>query len=146
MRIKNLLGASAVAVLMLMSGQTAFAASKTCPSGTIRVGKTVNSLAECNIEKDDSLIPTIQVIINVILGVLGLVSVVFIILGGITYVTSSGDPGKIKKAKDTILYGIIGLVVALLAYAIVNFVLSSVFGNVPSSSGGSGGSGGSSGP
>jgi multisubunit Na+/H+ antiporter MnhB subunit len=52
--------------------------------------------------------------------------VVVIILGGVQYTTSSGDPAKVKKAKDTILYGIIGLVVALLAYAIVNFVLSSL--------------------
>jgi multisubunit Na+/H+ antiporter MnhB subunit len=58
--------------------------------------------------------------------VLGFVAVVVIILGGVQYTTSSGDPAKVKKAKDTILYGIIGLVVALLAYAIVNFVLSSL--------------------
>jgi hypothetical protein len=42
------------------------------------------------------------------------------------FVTSSGDPGKVKKGKDTILYGIIGLVIALLAYAIINFVLTSL--------------------
>ena len=54
-------------------------------------------------------------------------AVAFIIFGGFQYTTSAGDPGKVKKAKDTILYGIIGLVVAMLAYAIVNFVLSNVF-------------------
>ena len=42
------------------------------------------------------------------------------------YTTSSGDSAKVKKAKDTIMYGVIGLVIALLAFAIVNFVLSSV--------------------
>ena len=98
-----------------------------CPTGTLRQGETVNSLGECNIEKDDSLMTTITQIINVILGVLGLAAVVVIILGGVTYVTSEGDPGKVKKAKDTILYGIIGLFVALLAFAIINFVLTSVF-------------------
>ena len=66
-------------------------------------------------------------IINVVIGVIGFVAVAFIIFGGIQYTTSAGDPGKVKKAKDTILYGIIGLVVAMLAYAIVNFVLSSAF-------------------
>ena len=49
-----------------------------------------------------------------------------IIIGGINYALSQGDPGKVKKAKDTILYGIIGLVVALLAFAIVQFVLSAI--------------------
>ena len=51
-----------------------------------------------------------------------------IIIGGIQYSTSAGDSGKVKKAKDTILYGIIGLVIALLAFAIVNFVLTQIFG------------------
>ena len=43
--------------------------------------------------------------------------------------TSSGDAGKVKKAKDTILYGIIGLVVCVLAFAIVNFVISNILGS-----------------
>ena len=70
---------------------------------------------------------TLDTIINVVLGVLGLLAVVIIIYGGFMYTTSAGDASKIKKAKDTIMYGVIGLVIALLAYAIVNFVLSSVF-------------------
>ena len=70
---------------------------------------------------------TLDTIINVVLGVLGLLAVAIIIYGGFMYTTSAGDASKIKKAKDTIMYGVIGLVIALLAYAIVNFVLSSVF-------------------
>lgn len=65
-------------------------------------------------------------IINAVIGVLGIVAVVVIIIGGVTYMTSSGDAGKVKKAKDTILYGVIGLVVVALAFAIVNFVLGNV--------------------
>ena len=49
-----------------------------------------------------------------------------IVIGGINYALSQGDPGKVKKAKDTILYGVIGLVVALLAFAIVTFVLQAL--------------------
>ena len=70
----------------------------------------------------------IQTIINTIIFVIGIVAVVMIIIGGINYATSQGDPSKVKKGKDTILYGIIGLVVALLAYAIVNFVLGALQG------------------
>ncbi len=70
---------------------------------------------------------TVKTIINVVIYVIGLIAVVMIILGGISYTTSQGDAGKVKKAKDTILYGIIGLVVAILAYAIVNFVLQNIF-------------------
>ncbi|MDR3298128.1 MAG: pilin [Candidatus Nomurabacteria bacterium] len=69
---------------------------------------------------------TIQLIINLIIFAIGLIAVIMVILGGIQYSTSQGDSGKVKKAKDTIMYGIIGLVVAILAFAIVNFVLSSV--------------------
>jgi hypothetical protein len=48
-----------------------------------------------------------------------------IILGALRYVISAGDASKITQAKNTILYAVIGLVVALLAFAIVNFVLTS---------------------
>ena len=65
-------------------------------------------------------------IINAVVGVLALVCVVVIIIGGINYMTSSGDAGKVKKAKDTILYGVIGLVVCVLAFAIVNFVIKNI--------------------
>ena len=60
------------------------------------------------------------------IGVLALVAVIVIIFAGVQYTTSAGDAGKVKKAKDSILYGIIGLVIAILAFAIVNFVLSSL--------------------
>lgn len=55
--------------------------------------------------------------------VVGLASVIMIIVGGFQYVMSSGDPGNITNAKNTILYAIIGLLVALLAQGIISFVL-----------------------
>lgn len=64
-----------------------------------------------------------QPIIETILLILGVLAVIMIIVGGILYILSAGDPGKAKKAKDTILYAVIGLVVAMLAYAIVSFVV-----------------------
>lgn len=67
-------------------------------------------------------------ILNGVIGVLGLVCVVVIIIGGINYMTSSGDAGKVKKGKDTILYGLIGLVICILAFALVNFVISNIIG------------------
>jgi magnesium-transporting ATPase (P-type) len=73
-----------------------------------------------------SLNTLIQNVINVLLFIIGAIAVIMIIVGGIEYVTSAGDPAKTKKAKDTILYSIVGLVIALLAYAIVNFVLTNL--------------------
>ena len=68
-----------------------------------------------------------QNIINVVIAVLGLVAVIFVIVGAVQYMTSQGDPGKAKKARDTIVYAILGVVLAALAYTIVNFVLGTVF-------------------
>lgn len=68
----------------------------------------------------------VQNIINVILYIVGILAVVMIIFGGIQYTTSAGDTSKVTKAKNTILYGIVGLVISILAYAIVNFVISKV--------------------
>ncbi len=73
------------------------------------------------------LMSILQLIINVALGVIGFVAVVMIIVGGVQYTTSSGDTAKVTKAKNTILYGVVGLVIALLAFAIVNFILTNVF-------------------
>ncbi|MDO5480056.1 MAG: pilin [Candidatus Saccharibacteria bacterium] len=68
-------------------------------------------------------------IVNGIVGALGLVAVIFIVVGGVNYMTSQGDPGKTKKAKDTILYASIGLIIAVLAFAIVNFVIGNIINN-----------------
>ena len=63
---------------------------------------------------------------NIALYVIGFISVVMLIWGGLRYVISGGASKKITDAKNTILYALIGLVVAFLAYAIVNFVLNAI--------------------
>lgn len=100
-----------------------------CPAGSERA--SADSYAECNIPvsaTQESVWDVVQRIINLVIGVLGVVTVVVIVLGGVMYATSSGEAANVKRAKDMIMYGVIGLVIALLAYAIVNFVLSNVFG------------------
>ena len=67
---------------------------------------------------------------NTILYIVGIVAVIMLIIGGIKYVVSGGDSKKVTDAKNTVLYAIIGLVIAFLAFAIVNFVISAL----PSSS------------
>ena len=74
---------------------------------------------------------TVGLTLNVVYVVVGVIAVIFIIIGGINYTMSQGDPGKVKKAKkDTVLYGIIGLIIALLAFAITAFVMNAMEGNV----------------
>ncbi|MBQ6375531.1 hypothetical protein IJJ37_01185 [Candidatus Saccharibacteria bacterium] len=70
----------------------------------------------------------LQGILNGIIGFLGVVAVIVIVIGGVMYMTSQGDPGKTKKAKDTILYATIGLIISVLAFAITNFVIINVIG------------------
>jgi hypothetical protein len=65
----------------------------------------------------------VTIIINTLLVVLGMVAVLMIVIGGIRYSTSAGDAAQVKRAKDTILYSVIGLIVAIMAFSIVNFVL-----------------------
>lgn len=79
------------------------------------------------ISSQGSLMTSLTLIINVVVGVVGFVAVAMIVMGGISFATSQGDTSKVAKARNTVLYGVVGLVVALLAFAIVNFVLSSVF-------------------
>ena len=61
-----------------------------------------------------------------LLVVAGAIAVIIIIFGGIMYITSTGDSARVKQAKDTILYAIIGLVVTIVAFAIVHFVSANI--------------------
>lgn len=74
-------------------------------------------------EAQPSLEEGIKNVVNIMLFILGAIAVIAIIIGGIRYATSNGDASAIKGAKDTILYAVVGLIVAILAYAIVNFVI-----------------------
>ncbi len=68
---------------------------------------------------------TFATITNVLLFIIGAIAVIMIVIGGIRYVVSGGDSSQITAAKNTILYAIVGIIVAILAYAVVNFVLQS---------------------
>lgn len=65
---------------------------------------------------------------NTLLLIIGVISVVMLIYGGFRYIISGGDNKKVTDAKNTILYAIIGLIISLLAYAIINFVITAITG------------------
>ncbi|MES2876056.1 MAG: hypothetical protein V4678_01145 [Patescibacteria group bacterium] len=112
-----------LAVAMVL-GAGVFAA---LPAGAINVYKACNAanasepVCQATGETVDG---PVQAVISTLLVVIGIVAVIMIIVGGIRYTLSNGDASQIKSAKDTILYAVIGLVVAIMAYAIVNFVVS----------------------
>ncbi|MBQ1528574.1 hypothetical protein IIZ77_02930 [Candidatus Saccharibacteria bacterium] len=62
-------------------------------------------------------------ITSTILAILGFIAVVMLIIGGVKYATSAGDAKAVTDAKNTILYALIGLIIAILSYAIVKFVV-----------------------
>ena len=67
-----------------------------------------------------------RIIINVLLFVVIVIAVIMIIVSGIRYTTSGGNANSVAAAKNTLLYSIIGLVVAIFAFAIVNWVVGEV--------------------
>lgn len=84
-------------------------------------------------------------IISVLLWIVGMASIIVIVYSGITFVTSAGNPSQITRAKTMLLYAVVGLVVSILAYAIVNFIVGSAGGSKGGSSGSSSSSSSSSG-
>ena len=81
------------------------------------------NLAPVNTGTPTDLNDVFKTIINVLLFIIGAVSVIMLIYGGIRYTTSGGNANSVTAAKNTIMYAIIGLVIAIFAFAIVNFVV-----------------------
>ncbi len=80
----------------------------------------------CDTKNKSDVWGLIKNIINVMMTIVGILAVIMIIYSGIQYTISHGDSGKITAAKNTLIYSITGLIVALLAMAIVNFVVKGV--------------------
>lgn len=78
---------------------------------------------------------------SVLLFIVGAIAVIMIVIGGLRYVISGGDASQVQSAKNTILYALVGVIVAILAYAAVNFVINSF---TPNANGGSAGTSSSS--
>lgn len=109
-----MLGVVGVNTLLISAGASATAANK------IKEGSNATGQ-----DGGKSLRENLAVIVNILLFLIGAIAVIVIIIGGLKYVTSDGDSSKIKSAKDTILYAVVGIIIALLAYALVNFVITS---------------------
>lgn len=67
-------------------------------------------------------------IISILFWIIGILAVIVIIYAGIIFITAAGNPGKVAQAKTMIIYAVIGLAVAILAYTIVNFVVGASSG------------------
>lgn len=135
MKLSSKIKTAAMALVLAVAGAGATLAPvyAACDC-TTQQGCTRKEIAQCGMDvvadKDASgqitnpnLEDTVKNIINAVLYIVGILAVVMVIIGGVQYTTSGGDQAAVTKAKNTILYGIVGLVIAILAYAIVNFVI-----------------------
>lgn len=122
-----------IAIVALISGALFISSTPTyadstftidCNASDADVPPAIKKAAGCDTKTDAKSVVTN--ILSAIIGMLGLVAVIFIVIGGIQYMNSSGDTTKLKKAKDTILYACIGLAVAALAFAITQFAIDTI--------------------
>ena len=123
--MKKIIGAvtgflAVLGVLFYVSAPTVSAINLVTDSCTA----TGNTGKLCNAAAGDDAKTMVTNLVKLLLYVLGVIAVVVIVIGGIKFTTSDGDAGKIKSARDTILYAVVGLIVAILAYSIVNFVIT----------------------
>jgi cytochrome bd-type quinol oxidase subunit 2 len=125
--IKKFITNTVLASLLLvpvMAPAAALAADDTIQTG-LNKGVCLDVTSTCDTSgSEDKVNGLITLIINLFSIVVGVVAVIMIIIGGLKYITSSGDSNNITSAKNTILYAIIGLVVVALAQFIVKFVLN----------------------
>jgi len=116
------------ATALLVNASSALAA---CTDAQVRAG--ITNAADCakGSGAASSLFGTgglINTISNVVFGLVGTIAVLYLILGGISYITSQGDQKKIEGAKNTILYAIVGIVIVIASYAIASFVINTFKG------------------
>jgi hypothetical protein len=120
----------ALGVSAAMPQVATVSAADGCDTGSLSIGSGANC-AQGN-EQPGNLFGSggiFQTITNILLFLIGAISVIMLIIGGIRYVLSNGDSNAVVGAKNTILYAIIGIVVAFLAYAAVNFIITQLVEN-----------------
>lgn len=90
-------------------------------------------LAQIQVDPNDVPLPksdlsstSLQSAWRIALGLAGAIAVLIIVLAAFKYVVSVGDPQTANKAKNAIIYAIIGLIVALTAFGIISFALNRI--------------------
>lgn len=114
-------------VLLLTTSQPAFADCISDPTSAGCPCALNSSSAACqDLIKPDGLSNTLKNATNIVLFIAGALAVIMIIYGSIRFMTAHGDEKQVESARLIVTYSVIGLIIALLAYALVNFVLSNL--------------------
>lgn len=92
------------------------------------MGFILNILAQVDtgLPEIDATNSTITTAFNLALGASGAICVLIVTIAGVQYVLSMGDPQKTAKAKNTIIYALVGLVIVMMAFAITRFIVGEV--------------------
>lgn len=117
---RNIITFGLLAIALLSVAGAAYAGAGCDPNSGLQGG--VSCTAQGQGFASGTLQANIQNVVNVLLLAVGIISVIMVIVGGIRYALSGGDENNTKAAKNTITYAIVGLVISILAFAIVNFV------------------------
>ena len=129
--MKKILGIITAAVFALALFPAQIWQDEICNNSAL----TAQQKADAGCGESKTVFDVLPGVLNAVFGIVGILAVGLIIFGGVRYTISQGDAGKVKKAKDTIMYAVIGLVVTLAAFAIVNFVLTSINPNAKPAAG-----------
>lgn len=89
-------------------------------------GLAVEPGEECDDSAKQEIAKLLSSVINILSWIVGIVSVIMIIVGGLKFVLSNGDSSGIASARSTVIYALVGLVVAALAQVLVAFVLNRI--------------------
>ena len=81
-----------------------------------------------NSDEELAVINKVRQVLNVVYLWIGIIAVIFIVVGGFLFMTSRGDPSKVQRGKSTVLYSICGLIVTLSAFAITSFTIGALEG------------------
>ena len=112
-----------VATLALALSLVMAVAVTAMPAMALDVKCQSSNAGQCNLVKSNQRLDNqVWRILQVVCSILGGIAVIMVVIGGFMYTISAGDAGKVKNAKNTILYAVIGLVIAIFATAIVSFV------------------------
>ena len=119
-----------ILISTLMVAVMVFGVSIIYQTGNTEIAGAINSeiTSGMNATSAGTSTPTdvnvvIKNVTNIMFFIIGAVSVIMLIYGGIRYTTSGGNANNVTAAKNTIMYSIVGLIIAILAFAVVNFVV-----------------------
>ena len=121
-KLSSLLGS--ISVASLLSSKVVLAATTPAATPPAPTGLTEGSSAAAGTLSGNgiSITSLLTTVTDTLIFIVGAISVIMIIIGGIRYVVSAGNATHVTAAKNTIMYAIVGLVISIAAYAIVTFI------------------------